>query len=139
MCLPGAKDRNSLLLAFYPQVYFLLSRCFLFFLGLLQLSQVLLARLLNSFARPFSRPASYSQGCILSPCLFNLQTENIMRNFVLDEAQAWIKITGRNINNLRYTHEATHMAESKEELKSFLTNMREGGKKCWLKTQHSEN
>ena len=139
MCLPGAKDRNSLLMAFYPQVYFLLSRCFLFLLGLHQLSQVLSARLLNSFARPFSRPASYSQVCILSPCLFNLYTENIMKNFVLDEAQAWIKITGRNINNLRYTHEATHMAESKEELKSFLINMKEEGKKSWLKTQHSEN
>ena len=54
------------------------------------------------------------QGCILSPCLFNLYTEYIMRNTVLDEAQAGIKIAGRNINNLRYADDTTLMAESKE-------------------------
>ena len=59
------------------------------------------------------------QGYILSPCLFNLCTEYIMRNFGLDEAQAGIKIAGRNINNLRYADDTTLMAESEEELKSF--------------------
>ena len=58
------------------------------------------------------------QGCILSPCLFNLYAEYSMRNAGLDEAQAGIKIAGRNINNLRYSDDATLMAESEEELKS---------------------
>ena len=61
------------------------------------------------------------QGCILSPCLFNLYAENITRNSGLDEAQAGIKITGRNINNLRYADDTTLMAESKEELKSLFS------------------
>ena len=56
------------------------------------------------------------QGCILSPCLFNVYTKYIMRNAGLDEAQAGIKIAGRNINNLRYADDTTLMAESKEEL-----------------------
>ena len=60
------------------------------------------------------------QGCILSPCLFNLYAEYTMRNARLDEAQAGIKIAGRNINNLRYADDTTLMAESEEELKSFL-------------------
>ena len=60
------------------------------------------------------------QGCILSPCLFNFYAENIMRNAGLDEAQAGIKIAGRNINNCRYGDDTTLMAESKEELKSLL-------------------
>ena len=60
------------------------------------------------------------QGCVRSPCLFNLYAEYIMRNTRLDEAQAGIKIAGRNINNLRYTHDTTLMAESEEELKSLL-------------------
>ena len=60
------------------------------------------------------------QGCILSPCLFNLNAEYIMRNPGLDEAQAGIKIAGRNINNLRYTDYTTLMAESEEELNSLL-------------------
>ena len=59
------------------------------------------------------------QGCILSPCLFNLYAKNIMRNAGLDEAQARIKIAGRNINNLRYADDTTLMAESKGELKSL--------------------
>ena len=58
-----------------------------------------------------------SQGCILSPCLFNLYAEYIRRNGELDEAQTGIKIVGRNINNLRYADDTTLMAESKEELK----------------------
>ena len=65
------------------------------------------------------------QGCILSPCLFNLHAEYIMRNSGLDEAQAGIKITVRNINNIRYTDDTTLMAESKEELKSLLMRVKE--------------
>ena len=60
------------------------------------------------------------QGCILSPCLFNFYAEYIMRNAGLEEVQARIKIAGRNINNLRYADNTTLMAESEEELKSFL-------------------
>ena len=60
------------------------------------------------------------QGCILSPCLFNLYAEYIMRKAGLEEAQAGIKIAGRNINNLRYVDDTTLMAESEEELKSLL-------------------
>ena len=59
------------------------------------------------------------QGCLLSPCLLNLYAEYIMRNTRLDEAQAGIKIAGRNINNLRYAEDTTLMAESEEELKAF--------------------
>ena len=64
------------------------------------------------------------QGCILSPCLFNLYAEYIMKNTGLDEAPAGIKIAGRNINNLRYADDTTLMAESKEELKSFLVKVK---------------
>ena len=64
------------------------------------------------------------QGCILSSCLFIIDAEYIMRNAGLVEAQAGIKIAGRNINNLRYAYDTTLMAESKEELKSLLRNMR---------------
>ena len=79
------------------------------------------------------------QGCILSPCLFNLYAEYIMRNTGLEEAQAGIKITGRNINNLRYVDDTTLMAESEEELKSLLMKVKEESEKSWLKAQHSEN
>ena len=65
------------------------------------------------------------QGCILSPCLFNLYAEYIMRNGELEETQAGIKIAGRNINSLRYADDTTLMAESKEELKSLLMKMKE--------------
>ena len=65
------------------------------------------------------------QGCILSPCFFNLYAENIMRNPGLEEAQAGIKIAGRNINNLRYADDTTLMAESEEELKSLLMKVKE--------------
>ena len=61
------------------------------------------------------------QGCILSPCLFNFRAEYIMRNTELEESQAGIKISGRNINNLRYADDTTLMAESEEELKSLLS------------------
>ena len=64
------------------------------------------------------------QGCLLSPCLFNLYGEHIMRNAGLDELQVGIKIGGRNINNLRYTDDTTLMAESKEELKSLLMRVK---------------
>ena len=64
------------------------------------------------------------QGCILSPCLFNLYAEYIMRNAGLEEAQAGIKIAGRNSNNLRYADDTTLMAESEEELKSLLMKVR---------------
>ena len=72
------------------------------------------------------------QGCILSPCLFTLYAEYIMRNAGLDEAQARIKIAGRNINNLRYADDTTLMAES-EELRSLLMKVKEEGEKNWLK------
>ena len=65
------------------------------------------------------------QGCILSPCLFNFYAEYIMRNTELEEAQAGIKIAGRNINNLRYADDTTLMAESEEELKSLLMKVKE--------------
>ena len=64
------------------------------------------------------------QGCILSPCLFNFYAEYIIQNAGLDEAQAGIKIAGRNINNLRYADDTTLMGESKEELKSFLMKVK---------------
>ena len=64
------------------------------------------------------------QGCILSPCLFNLYAEYIMRNAGLDEAQAGVKTAGRNINNLRYTDDTALTAESEEELKSLLMKVK---------------
>ena len=79
------------------------------------------------------------QGCILSPCLFNLYAEDIMRNAGLEEAQAGIKITRRNLNNLRYADDTTLMVESEEELKSLLIKVKEESEKIWLKAQHSEN
>ena len=79
------------------------------------------------------------QGCISSPCLFNLNAENIMRNAGLDEAQAGIKIVRRNINNLRYADDTTFMAESKVELNSLLMKVKEESEKAGLKLQHSKN
>ena len=77
-----------------------------------------------------------SQGCILSPCLFNLYAEYIMWNAELDGAQAGIKIAKRNINNLRYADDTTLMAESKEELKSLFMKVEEESEKAGLnKTQ----
>ena len=72
------------------------------------------------------------QGCILSPCLFNLYAEYIMRNAGLEEIQTGIKIAGRNINNLRYADDTTLMAESEEELKSLLMKVKEERGKSWL-------
>ena len=68
----------------------------------------------------FQKGKGVCQGCILSPCLFNLYAEYIMRNSGLEEAQAGIKIAGRNISNLRYADDTTLMAESEEELKKLL-------------------
>ena len=73
------------------------------------------------------------QGYILSPCLFNLYAECIMRNTGLEEAQAGMKIAGRNINNLRYADDTTLMAESEEELKSLLMKVKEVSEKVGLK------
>ena len=73
------------------------------------------------------------QGCILSPCLFNLYAEYIMRNTGLNEAQAGIKIVGRNTNNLRHADDTTLMAESQEELKSLLMKVKEESKNVGFK------
>ena len=73
------------------------------------------------------------QGCVLSPCLFNLYAEYIMRNAGLEEAQARIEIPGRNIHNLRYADDTTLMAESEEELKSLLIKVKEESEKVGLK------
>ena len=73
------------------------------------------------------------QGCILSPCLFNLYAEYIMQNPRLDETQAGIKTTARTISNLRYTHDTTLMAESEEELKSLLLRMKKESETAGLK------
>ena len=77
------------------------------------------------------------QGCILSPCLFNLYAEYIVWNARLDETQAGIKIARRNISNLRNADDTTLMAESEEELKSLFMKVKEW--KSWLKAQHSKN
>ena len=79
-------------------------------------------------------------GCILSPCLFNLYAEYSMRNAGLDEAQAGIKIAGRNIsNNLRYANNTTLMAESQEELKSLLMKVKKESEKAALKLRFKKN
>ena len=79
------------------------------------------------------------QGCMLSPCLFNLYEEYIIQNAGVDEAQAGIKIAGRNINNLKYADDTTLRADNEEELKSLLLNVKEKSEKNWLETQHSKN
>ena len=79
------------------------------------------------------------QGCILSPCLLNLYAKYIMRNTGLDEAQAGIKIAGRNINNLRCAADTTLMAESKEELESLLMEVKEESEKAVLKLSIQKN
>ena len=75
------------------------------------------------------------QGCILSPCFFNFYAEYIMRNAVLEEAQAGIKIAWRNINNLRYADDTTFMAESEEELKNLLMKVKEESEKVGLNSK----
>ena len=81
----------------------------------------------------FKTEKGVCQGCILSPCLFNLYAEYIMQNAELDEAQAGIKIAGRNINNLRYAGDTTLVAESEEELNSLLMKVKEESEKVGLK------
>ena len=78
------------------------------------------------------------QGCILSPCLFNLYADYIMRNTGLEEVTARIKIARKNINNLIYADDTTHMAKSEEELKSLLMKVKEESEKSWPKIPHSE-
>ena len=79
------------------------------------------------------------QGCILSPCLFNFDAVYIMRNAGLEEAETGIKVAGRNINNLRYADDTTLMAESEEELKSFLMKVKEESEKVGLKLNIQKN
>ena len=79
------------------------------------------------------------QGCILSPCLFNLHAEYIMGNARLDEAQAGIKMARRNVNNLTYANDAILMAESEEELKNILTRVKEESEKADLKLNILKN
>ena len=81
----------------------------------------------------FQKGKAVRQGCILSLCLFNLYAEYIKRNAGLEEAQAGIKIAGRNINNLRYANDTTLMAESEEKLKSLLMKVKEQSEKVGLK------
>ena len=78
------------------------------------------------------------QGCILSPCLFNLDAENVMRNTGLDEAQAGIKISRTNINNLRYTDDIT-LGRKREEIKSLLIKVKEESEKAGLKLNIQKN
>ena len=97
------------------------------------------ARTLHGAKDWFKIGKGVCQGCILSPCLFNIYAEYIMRNARLDELKAGIKIAGKNINNLRYAEvDNTVIAESEEKLKSLLKKVKESGK-SWLKTQHSKN
>ena len=86
-----------------------------------------------SSSAPFGFVKGVRQGCILSPCLFNLYAEYIMRNAGLDEAQAGIRIAGRNINNLRYADDTTLIAENEEELKNLLMKVKEESEKVGLK------
>ena len=79
------------------------------------------------------------QGCLLSPCLFNLYPEHIMRNAGLDELQAGIKTGGRNINNLRYVDDTTLRAESEEELKSLLMRVKEESERASLRLNINKN
>ena len=86
----------------------------------------------------FQRGKGVRQGCILSPCLFNLYAEYIMRNAGLEETLAGIKTAGRNINHLRYADDTTLMAESEEELKSLLMKVKMESEKVVLKLQKTK-
>ena len=88
-------------------------------------SQVATARTRHGTTEWFQIERGTHQGCMLSSCLFNFYAEHIMRNAGLEEAQAGIKIAGRNINNLRYADDTTLMADSEEELKSLLMKVKE--------------
>ena len=88
---------------------------------------LLIVRMWNNRLAPIGK--GVHQGCILSPRVFNLYAEYIMRNAQLEEAQARIKMAGRNINNLRYADDTTLMAESEEELRSLLMKVKEESEK----------
>ena len=104
-----------------------------FFLRNLYASQEATVRTRHGTTDWFQTGKGICQGCILSPCLFNLYAEYIKQNAGLDEAQAGIKIARRNINNLRYTNDTTLTAESEKELKRLLMKMKEGSEKVGLK------
>ena len=103
------------------------------FLRNLYASQEATVRTVHGTTDWFQIGKGVHQGCILSPCLFNLYTEYLMRNAGLEEAQAGIKIAGRNINNLRYADDTTLMAESEEALKSLLKKVKVESEKFGLK------
>ena len=131
-------DSNGIIPSLYPSDCILQRNCY----GCAGYKLVLTA-LLNDFLHSsgslyfkvdyFQIGKGVCQGCILSPCLFNSYAEYIMRNTGLDEAQAGIKITGRNINSFRYAYDTTFMAESEEELKSLLMKVKEESEKVDLK------
>ena len=108
-----------------------------FFLRSLYADQEATVRTKHGTTDWFQISLGESQVCILSPWLFNLYAEYIMRNTGLEETQAGIKIARKNINNLRYADDTTVTAESEEELKSLLMRVKEESEKRWLKTQHS--
>ena len=91
----------------------------------LYVSQETTIRTLHGITDWFKIGKGVQQGCILSPCLFNLHAEDMMQNAALDESQAGIRTAGRNINNLRYADDTTLMAESEEELKTLLMKVKE--------------
>ena len=99
----------------------------------LYVAQEATVRTLNGTTDGFKIETGVRQGCLLSPCLFNLYAEHIMRNVQLDKLQAGIKIGRRNINNLRYADDTTLTAESKEDLKSLLMRVKEESERAGLK------
>ena len=99
----------------------------------LYVGQEATVRTLHGTTNWFKNEKRVQQGCIFSPCLFNLYAEYIMQNAGMDESQAGIKITRRNINNLRHENDTTLMAESEEEQESFLIRMKEENEKSGLK------
>ena len=103
------------------------------FLRNLSAGQEATVRILYGTADWFKMEKGVGQGCLLSPCLFSLYAEHIMRNARLDELQAGIKTGGRNINNLRYVDDTTLMAETEEEIKSFLKRMKEESERASLR------
>ena len=110
-----------------------LSDCLTCLLRNLYAGQEAIARTRYGTTDWFQIGKGVGQGCILSPCLLNLYAEYVMRNARLDEAQAEIRIAGRNINNLRYAGDTTLMAESEEELKSLLMKVKEEHEKPGLR------
>ena len=104
-----------------------------YFLRNLYADQEAIVRTGHGTTHWFQTGKGVRQGCIVSPCLFNLYTEYILRNIGLEEAQAGIKIAGRNINNLRYADDTILMAESEEELKSLLMKVKAESENIGLK------